>query len=228
MTPMPTPPLPRAIAGLLVPRDDISAATWAWAHRTLPAYLLDHSVRSFCWGAAIAAMERWQFEPRILWTAALMHDVGLTRIARNAECFEVEGATIARRFLRRHGLPAVDADRAGNAIILHMRPSVSLEDGVEAVLLDRATSLDVGGEGYDLVEPMRDRVVQDYPRGAFDRLFVRAMAREAALRPTCQSARLVGRPGKGATATSGGLAERMARSPWAPADSGRPAVNGAV
>ena len=75
----------------------------------------------------------------------------------------------------------------------------------EAVLLDRATGLDVRGDGFDLVDATRPRVVRQFPRGAFDRHFLAAIAREAALRPTCQSARLLHQTG---------LAEWMARSPW--------------
>jgi HD domain len=205
------PPLSRRIAGIPVPQDDISASTWRWAHRSLPDYLLTHSVRAYCWGAAIAAGEGWAFDRQILWTASLMHDVGLTRIPRNTMCFEVEGAELARRFLEKHGLPPEAADRVAIAIILHMQPSVTLDDGVEAVLLDRATSLDVRGEGFTLVDAVRPRVVRDFPRRAFDRRFLAAIAREAAVRPNCQSARLLHRTG---------LADWMARSPWATDHSG--------
>ena len=48
------PPLPRQIAGIAVPQDELSATTWAWARRSLPDYLFTHSVRAYCWGAAIA------------------------------------------------------------------------------------------------------------------------------------------------------------------------------
>jgi hypothetical protein len=198
--------IPSRIAGIPVPQDEISVATWRWAHRSLPDYLLTHSVRAYCWGAAIAAGEGWTFDPRILWTASLMHDLGLTRIPRNTMCFEVEGAEIARRFLEKHGLPAEVADRVAIAIILHMQPSVTLDDGVEAVLLDRATSLDVRGEGFTLVDAVRPRVMRDFPRRGFDRRFLAAIAREASARPNCQSARLLHRTG---------LADWMARSPWA-------------
>jgi hypothetical protein len=201
----PDPPLPRRIAGLAVPQDDVSSATWRWAHQSLPGYLVAHSVRAYCWGAAIAAVEGWAFDRRILWTASLMHDLGLTRIPRNTMCFEVEGAEIARRFLERHGLSAGEADRAAIAIILHMQPGVTLDDGVEAVLLDRATGLDVRGVGYALVDGVRAHVMREFPRGAFDRHFLAAIAREAAIRPTCQSAQLLHRTG---------LAAWMARSPW--------------
>ena len=141
-----------------------------------------------------------------LFVAGLSHDFGLTRLPRNTMCFEVEGAEIARRLLERSGMPADEADRVAIAIILHMQPSVTLDDGVEAVLLDRATSLDVRGEGYSLVEAVRPGVIRDFPRGAFDRRFLDAIGREAASRPGCQSARLLNRTG---------LADWMARSPWA-------------
>jgi hypothetical protein len=131
---------------------------------------------------------------------------GLTRIPKNTMCFEIEGAEIARRFLERLGMPAEVADRAAIAIILHMQPSVTLEDGVEAVLLDRSTSLDVRGDGYSLVDAVRPEVMREYPRRAFDRRFLDAIARETAVRPGCQSARLLHRTG---------LADWMARSPWA-------------
>jgi hypothetical protein len=134
-----------------------------------------------------------------------MHDFGLTRIPRNTMCFEVEGGEIARRFLERRGLSADDADRVAIAIILHMQPSVTLGDGVEAVLLDRATSLDVRGAGYALVDAVRSRVTRAFPRGEFDRRFLAAIAREAAIRPNCQSARLLHRTD---------LAGWLARSPW--------------
>jgi hypothetical protein len=199
------PPLPARIAGIGVPRDEVSAATWAWVHRTQPAYLRAHSIRAYLWGAALAAREGLAFDPQILWTASLLHDVGLATLPRNTMCFEIEGAEFARRFLERRGMAPDAADRAAIAIILHMRSGVTLADGVESVLLDRSTGLDVRGDGYDQVEAVRDAVMAAFPRGAFDRWFLRAIAWEAGRRPTCQSARLLNETG---------LAAWMERSPW--------------
>ena len=142
------PSIPGRIAGIAVPQDHVSTETWRWACRSLPNYLLTHSVRAYCWGATIAAGEAWSFDRQILWTASLMHDFGLTRIHRNTICFEVEGADITRRFVERLGMPSDDAERVARAIVLHMQPGVTLEDGVESVLLDRATGLDVRGTEY--------------------------------------------------------------------------------
>lgn len=207
-----TPPLPSHIAGIPVPTDKVSVAAWGRAHRALPGYLLRHSVRAYCWGAAIAAGEGWAFDARVLWAASLLHDVGLTSIPRNTMCFEVEGGELASRFLERVGMSAELADRVEIAIILHMRASVTLADGVEAVLLDRSTSLDVRGAGYELVAAVRPAVVRDFPRGDFDRHFLAAIAREVAIRPNCQSARLLHQTG---------LAEWMAKSPWSIRDATR-------
>ena len=200
------PPLPTAIAGIAVPQDEISEETWRWAHRSLPEYLLTHSVRAFCWGAAIGAGESLSFDAPILWTASLMHDVGLTRIPRNTRCFEVEGGEIARRFLERHGVAPDTAATVATAIVLHMAPNVTLDDGVEALLLDRATGLDVRGAAFGLVDGVRAGVMRAFPRGAFDRLFLAAITREVARRSDCQSKRLL---------DTVGLEAWMTRSPWA-------------
>jgi HD superfamily phosphodiesterase len=197
--------LPRRVGDVEVPGDAVSEAAWREAVRSLPVYLLDHSVRSFCWGVAIAGAERWSFDRRILWTAALLHDRGLTRIGRNGECFEVAGGSFARRFLERAGMPAADAAQVDRAIVLHMQPGVTLADGVEALLLDRATAVDVRGVDFEVIAAVRAGVLHEHPRGAFDRHFLAAIRRESLLRPGCQSARLL---------RETGLAEWMARSPW--------------
>jgi HD domain len=203
---MDAPPVPSSIAGLPVPDDDVSAAAWRWAHASLPRYLLMHSIRSYCWGTTIGVWEGLTVDPRILWTAALFHDFGLTRIPRNRTCFEVEGAEIARRFVEREGMSPAEADRVAAAIVLHMRPGVTVADGVESLLLDRATAVDVRGVEIELVDRVRGTVTRKYPRGKFDVLFLRAIQREATARPTCQAARLLNETD---------LVGWMARSPWA-------------
>ncbi|MFL5676362.1 MAG: HD domain-containing protein [Chloroflexota bacterium] len=200
-----TPPLPSAIAGIAVPADEVSEAVWVWAHRSLPQYLLAHSIRAYCWGATIGAGEGLAFDQTILWTASLMHDVGLTRIPTNERCFEVEGGEVARRFLLRHGERREKAETVATAIVLHMAPAVTLDDGAEAFLLDRATGLDVRGAEFDLVDAARPEVMQAFPRGSFDRHFLAAIRHEVAVRPGCQSTRLLHHVD---------LAAWMAKSPW--------------
>ncbi len=139
----------------------------------------------------LATNEGLAFDDAILWTASLIHDVGLTQIPRNRICFEFEGGLIARRLLVGEGMTPDDADRAARAIELHMAPSVTLDDGVESVLLDRATGIDVRGTEFGAIDRVRDAVVGELPRGDFDRRFLAAIRREVAVRPGCQSERLL-------------------------------------
>ena len=183
----------------------MSVATWRHAQRILPLYLLNHSVRSYCWGATIGVGEGWTFDRQVLWTASLLHDQGLTTLSRNDDCFEVAGGARARRWLERAGMAPGAAETVERVIVLHMQRSVALDDGVEAVLLDRATSLDVRGAGFELVDAVRADVVREYPRAAFDRHFLAAIQREVERRSDCQSARLLNETG---------LADWIARSPW--------------
>jgi hypothetical protein len=198
-------PLPTQIAGIAVPGDAVSEATWRRAQRILPRYLLDHSVRSYCWGMTIGAGEGWTFDRQVLWTASLLHDQGLTTVPRNDDCFEAVGGARARRWLERAGMTPKAAETVERAIVLHMQRSVRLEEGVEAVLLDRATSLDVRGAGFDQVETVLTDVIRAYPRDDFDRHFLAAIRREVGRRSDCQSSRLL---------NEAGLAGWMARSPW--------------
>jgi len=198
-------PLPTRFAGIAVPGDEVSVATWRHAQRILPRYLLNHSVRSYCWGATIGVGESWTFDRQVLWTASLLHDQGLTTLSRNDDCFEVAGGARARRWLERAGMAPDAAETVERVIVLHMQRSVTLEEGVEAVLLDRATSLDVRGAAFELVDAIRADVVRDFPRGDFDRDFLAAIQREVERRSDCQSARLLNETG---------LADWMARSPW--------------
>jgi HD superfamily phosphodiesterase len=198
-------PLPTQIAAIAVPHDPVSATTWQYAQRILPEYLLLHSVRSYCWGATIGAAEGWSFDRQVLWTATLLHDQGLTTLPRNDDCFEIAGGARARRWLERAGMAPEAAQAVERAIVLHMQPSVTLDDGPEAVLLDRATSIDVRGDGFELIDAVRSGVVRDYPRGDFDRFFLAAIRREVGRRSNCQSSRLLNETG---------LADWMVRSPW--------------
>lgn len=197
--------LPRTIGPVEVPQDDVSAGVWRWAVARLPRYLFAHSVRAFAWAATLGADEGIAFDAPVLWASALLHDRGLTSLPRNTMCFEVEGAEAARRLVGRLGMAPDDAERVAIAIILHMRAGVTLADGAESLLLDRATGIDVRGDGFAGIDRTRDAVVRDYPRGDFDRHFLRAIRDEAERRPTCQSARLLHETG---------LADWMARSPW--------------
>ena len=63
------------------------------------------------------------FDPELLYTAAMFHDIGLTQSYRGSQLrFEVDGANAARDFLRSHGISERDIEKVWAAIALHTTP----------------------------------------------------------------------------------------------------------
>ena len=98
------------------------ARRWRWAHRACRGICSAHPFARTAGARRSGRGRGWTVDSRVLWCAALFHDIGLTSIASNTMCFEVEGAELARRTLERFGMEAEAADRAAIAIILHMQP----------------------------------------------------------------------------------------------------------
>src|SRR6202048_180921 len=64
--------------------------------------------------------------PELLYAGAMFHDMGLTHQHSGAdERFEVDGANVARDFLRSHGIPQQDIDTVWTAIALHTTPGIT-------------------------------------------------------------------------------------------------------
>jgi len=65
-----------------------------------------------------------KFDNELLYAGAMFHDMGLTPAHRSAhERFEVDGANVARDFLRSRGIDQHDIDTVWTAIALHTTPA---------------------------------------------------------------------------------------------------------
>ena len=148
----PPAPLPTRIAGIDVPQDAISGGDVALG-ASIPA-----AVPAQPLGAGVLLGRRHRGTGRVVARSAdpldCIADARRRSDPHTAEHDLLRGGRCRDRPpvpVPATRCPPTTTDRVAVAIVLHMRPSVTLEDGVEAVLLDRATSLDVRGEGYDLV-----------------------------------------------------------------------------
>ena len=76
--------------------------------------LFHHSVWVYFWGALTGNRMGLTFDPELLYTAAMFHDVGLTARYENSQLrFEVDGANAARDFLRGTASPKAISRRFG-------------------------------------------------------------------------------------------------------------------
>ena len=149
------------------------------AEELLSPAVLNHSRRSYAWGAALAALDGTTFDKELLYVAALFHDTGLPSPMRSVD-FTLRSAALARDFADAHGVPPRDRALIANAIALHHTPGVVLDDGPEAYLLSAGAGVDVFGLRVQrLPDAVRRDVVARYPRLGFKREFARLFRLEA-------------------------------------------------
>lgn len=147
--------------------------------------LVNHGFRSYGFGALLGVADGFRFDAELLYVASLLHDIGLTETYDRGGCFESDGADAARELLAELGWPAERADRVGRAIYLHMH-DVATDEPAEAHLLAFGTSVDVAGwRLHDIDEPLRDAVLDTYPRLGFKRHFLALFEDQAARKPQC-------------------------------------------
>jgi hypothetical protein len=179
---------PREIRKLRAPDTAAVRRTEQVAVEACTRSLLNHSVRSFAWGALLGLSESRQFDAEVFYVAALMHDIGLMPAYDRGGCFEVDGGDAARELLREVGWSGERADIAGDAVRDHWHGPEG-EDHVEALLLAYGTSVDVSGwRTPEFDDRVRAAVVAAFPRENFKRHFVDLIADQAARKPHCTAA----------------------------------------
>ncbi len=128
--------------------------------------LFNHSSRVYLFGALAGEHRGLKFNPELLYTGAMFHDVGLTEAHSSAdERFEVDGANAARDFLKRHGITQVDIDTVWTAIALHTTPGIPKHMHPVVALVTAGVEMDVLGLAYgEYSDAEREPVVRAFPR----------------------------------------------------------------
>jgi hypothetical protein len=166
-------------ASLVPPDSALARDAEVAAEDLLTPALLNHSRRSYTWGAAIAALQGITFDRELLYVAALFHDTGIPSPVPHVD-FTVRSAALAREFTESHHVAADDRELVANAIALHHTPGVGLEAGAEAYLMSAGAGVDVFGlRSNEVPDAVRKGVVQKYPRLGFKREFAGLIRAEA-------------------------------------------------
>ena len=128
--------------------------------------LFHHSSRVYYWGALAGLRRGLKFDPELLYAGAMFHDMGLTHQHSSPhERFEVDGANVARDFLRRHGIVPQDIDLVWTAIALHTTPGIPQHMHPIVALVTAGVEMDVLGIAHGEFSPaQRDAVVAAHPR----------------------------------------------------------------
>jgi HD-GYP domain-containing protein (c-di-GMP phosphodiesterase class II) len=116
-----------------IPDSALTRAAEELAQQRLSRALLNHSYRTYRFGAALGELENLDVDRELLYAAAMLHDVGHTRVSTRNACDIAEQvglSTAATHILR-------------TAITLHDGPGVTLAAGPVAYLLWAGAGLDV-------------------------------------------------------------------------------------
>ncbi len=149
------------------------------ARAYLTPALLNHSTRSYLWGAAHAAAIGLEFDAELLHVAALLHDVGLVpTFDSHLAPFEETGGHVAWVLATGLGWPARRRDRLREVIVAHMADEIDPGRDPEGYLLEVGTSIDISGRGIDVVgTPTRHDVIRRHPRLGIGAEFAAARGR---------------------------------------------------
>ncbi|MGY3230341.1 hypothetical protein ACVWWJ_001825 [Luteibacter sp. HA06] len=131
-----------------------------------PTLLFNHSSRVYCFAALSGHRRGLKFDAELLYAGAMFHDMGLlSSHASQDERFEVDGANVARAFLKSHGIAESDVDLVWTAIALHTTPGIPVHMHPIVSLVTAGVEMDVLGIAYeDFSDEEREAVVRAFPR----------------------------------------------------------------
>src|SRR5580700_10734754 len=111
------------VVGVIIPDSKLAREITELVRDTEPPLLFNHSSRVYYWGALAGKRRGLSFDRELLYAGAMFHDMGLNPTHSSAhERFEVDGANVARDFLRAHRIDQDDIDTVWTAIALHTTP----------------------------------------------------------------------------------------------------------
>lgn len=172
-----------------LPDTPTTRAADSLCRRQSEPFLANHQLRSYLWASVLGRTRDIQVDHEALLVAAALHDIGLTDLYRDVQCFEVIGGDVADQFLRGRGWPPERAHEVQRAIELHIEQSVPIELGAVAHVLDLGVSVDVSGSCLEEIPTgVQADVLKAFPRLDFKRRMTALLREDAQQKPDCATA----------------------------------------
>src|SRR5712672_1974852 len=149
------------IEGVTIPDSKLAREITEVVRDTESPLLFHHSSRVYYFGALAGKHRGLKFDPELLYAGAMFHDMGLTPTHASAhERFEVDGANVARDFLRGHGIAERDIETVWTAIALHTTPGIPQHMHPVIALVTAGVEMDVLGIAFSqFTAPEREAVI---------------------------------------------------------------------
>lgn len=132
-----------------LPSTPLALASLELVQRVASPAIANHSVRSYLFARLLAPhiglVPGHDFDNELLYFACVLHDVGLSTLAKKKTRFEVDGADRAAEFLSSQGLEAHKVDAVWEAIALHNTAVIPERMDALTSLTYQGVAIDFGG-----------------------------------------------------------------------------------
>ncbi|MBZ9799580.1 hypothetical protein [Mesorhizobium sp. ES1-4] len=174
----------RTLAGVSVPDTPLVGRAIEHARQLCEPYLFNHVVRSWLFAVRIAQVQNIEHDGEVVAVGTLLHDVTLNETFAGPRRFEVEGADLARAFVRQGGFDERRAQLIWDSVALNSTPSIGLYKEAEVALCTAGICLDVVGLQYSLISAAEiARIVGEFPRLQMKRRMTRCFCHIAKVNP---------------------------------------------
>lgn len=155
-----------------------------------PEFLLNHCIRSYCFGVALAKHLNLKADLELFYLAAIMHDLGLVDPHDKKDgSFEVVGADAAYDFMMAKNSGEEKASLVHEAIALHSAVGIASKREPEIALVHYGAGIDViGFRAEDVSAETREAIVNAYPRHNFKSCFSPLLKDQVERKPQCHIA----------------------------------------
>jgi HD domain len=154
------------VEGVSIPDSKLAQEITELVRTTAPPLLFHHSSRVYYFGALSGVRRGLTFDRELLYAGAMFHDMGLLHEYSSPDKrFEVDGADVARDFLKGRGISEAEIDLVWTAIALHTTPGIPEFMHPVVALVTAGVEMDVLGLTYrEFADVQREAVVRAHPR----------------------------------------------------------------
>src|ERR1700704_4544009 len=171
-----------------LPDSDIACAAKQFVFDVSPAFVANHSVRSYLFARELAAAKELQrdvdYDDELVFLSCVLHDLGVTEYANGDQRFEVDGADAAARFLRDRGVREERVITVWQAIALHTSVGLAHRFGSVHAVAHLGIGTDIVGTDREMLPPgFADRVHALWPRHDLGYALAEVIARHVEANP---------------------------------------------
>jgi hypothetical protein len=170
---------------ITVPDSDLARGATDLARSVEPAFLVEHSIRTFYLGGELLTAAARSYDAEILYVASILHDLALgTELDDGVTPFNLRGAGLAATHVLERGRSDRDAQLVFDAIALHMDLTTAQDERPEVVGVHLGAAADVVGLNVTEIPPaVLMALLEEHPRQGMKAAFAEVIGAEATKKP---------------------------------------------